>query len=112
MAHSFAAHRVPRRLLTGVGVVVSWAAAPAAGAMLDDLLAAADQGRCIESVTFEMIRGNAAGEAPQVVQSALMAHSQRARQQRSLGCEGDIAAQAIAAGADPGQVLEATAAGL
>jgi hypothetical protein len=80
--------------------------------MLDDFLAAADQGRCIESVTFHMIRQRDPTEAPQVVQSALRAHARRARQQRTLGCEGDIAAQAIAAGADPQQVLKTTAAGL
>lgn len=95
-----------------MGLAVSCAALPAAAAMLDDFLAAADQGRCIESVAYQMIRQHAATEAPQVVRSALVAHARRTRQQRTLGCEGDIAAQAIAAGADPQLVLDATAAKL
>lgn len=88
------------------------AGAAIGGGLLDDILRAADQGQCIEGVTFQMIKQRGPAEAAIIVQTALVALSQRERQQRSLGCAGDIAAQAIAAGADPDQVLEATAAGL
>lgn len=81
-------------------------------ALVDDILRAADQGQCIESVTFRMIQSQGRGQAAAIVRAALGALGQREQQQRSLGCAGDIAAQAIAAGADPNEVLEATAAGL
>ncbi len=84
----------------------------AIAALLDDFLAAADRGQCIEGVTYRMIRENGPADAARIVEAALEAHAQRASQQRDLGCKGNIAAQAIAAGADPDQVLEATAAGL
>jgi hypothetical protein len=80
--------------------------------MLDEFLRAADQGHCIEGVTFRLIQRQGPAEAATIVREALVALSQREQQQRSLGCAGDIAAQAIAAGADPDEVLEATAAGL
>jgi hypothetical protein len=80
--------------------------------LLDDFLVAADQGQCIESVTFLMIQDHGPGSAAEVVTAALEAYGRRKQEQRALGCAGDIAAQAIAAGADPGQVLKATAAGL
>ena len=90
---------------------------PVAGAatgsgLLDEILRAADQGECIEGVTFRMIQQQGPAEAGIIVKTALVALARREQQQRSLGCAGDIAAQAIAAGADPDQVLEATAAGL
>lgn len=80
--------------------------------MVDDFLVAADQGQCIEGVTFRLIKDRGSRNAASIVEAALKAHSQKQHQQRLLGCAGDIAAQAIAAGADPDQVLEATAAGL
>ena len=83
-----------------------------AGALLDDFLTAADQGQCIEGVTFRLIQERGPDDAGRVVEAALEAHGQRKQQQRVLGCMGDIAAQAISAGADPTQVLQATAAGL
>jgi hypothetical protein len=85
---------------------------PAMAVLLDDILAAADRGQCIESVTFLMIQDRGPAHAAGVVEAALQAYGQRKQQQRALGCAGDIAAQAIAAGADPGQVLKATADGL
>ena len=83
-----------------------------AGPLLDDFLDAADRGRCIEGVTYRMISEHGAANASAIVTAALEAYRKRERQQRALGCTGDIAAQAIAAGAEPEQVLEATAAGL
>ena len=90
---------------------------PAKGISGDDVLVAeilhaADRGDCIENVTYRLIQQLGPSEAGIVVQSALVALERREHQQRALGCAGDIAAQAIAAGADPEQVLEATAAGL
>lgn len=80
--------------------------------LLDDILRAADQGECIESVTFRMIQQQGPAQAGVIVQTSLRALAQCEQQQRALGCPGNIAAQAIAAGADPEEVLEATAAGL
>jgi len=85
---------------------------PAIAAPLDDVLAAADRGQCIEDVAYRMIQQRGPANAVEVVRVAVEALQQRGEQQRSLGCQGDIAAQAIAAGADPDQVLQATAAGL
>ena len=99
--------------LRAAALVAMTALSPASmAAMLDDFLAAADRGQCIEGVTYRMIRERGPADAGHVVEAALEAHARRARQQRDLGCKGNIAAQAIAAGADPDQVLEATAAGL
>ena len=81
-------------------------------AWLAYFLAAADGGLCIESETFKAIRDEGTAQTLEIVQSSLDALAQRADQQRALGCSGDIAAQAIAAGADPDAVLAATAAGL
>ncbi|MGB5561664.1 MAG: hypothetical protein WBN02_05025 [Sedimenticolaceae bacterium] len=100
-----------RHLLRPAGLLLLLVS-PAMGVLLDDFLMAADNGQCIESVTFRTIRDRGPADATEVVKAALEAYGQREHQQRSLGCAGDIAAQAIAAGADPEQVLEATAAGL
>jgi len=93
-------------------VAMTWLSPVATAALLDDFLAAADRGQCVEGVTYRMIRERGPANAAHIVEAALEAHTLRARQQRDLGCKGNIAAQAIAAGADPDQVLEATAAGL
>lgn len=79
---------------------------------VDDFLRAADQGRCVEQVTYEAIRRHGPGSAVTIVRAAQVALARRAEQQRALGCAGDIAARAIAAGADPQAILDATAAGL
>ena len=78
----------------------------------DELLRAADAGECIENAAFRMIKERGPEQAESIVRAALAALAQRVSQQRALGCGGDIAAQAIAAGADPEKVLAATAAGL
>lgn len=100
-----------RRGLTLLTLVVGTvAAAPAVTAQL--FVAAADRGECIESEVYRLIRERGGDAAGSLVAAALEALSLREREQRRLGCAGDIAAQAIAAGADPDQVLRATAAGL
>jgi hypothetical protein len=108
--------RLNQLLLSGVCVVLLSAAAEAAAmapsALVLELLNAADHDQCIENLVFQTIRQNGPQLASAVVQAAAIAQAQRAHQQRALGCEGDIAAQAIAAGADPDVVLKATAAGL
>ena len=93
-------------------VVMASLSSAATAALLDDFLSAADRGQCIEGVTYRMIRERGPDDAAHIVEAALEAQARRERQQRDLGCKGNIAAQAIAAGADPDQVLEATAAGL
>lgn len=80
--------------------------------LMADFLRTADQGHCIEALVFRKIQQLSPGQARAIVRAAAGALSERASQQNSLGCEGDIAAQAIAAGADPDEVLSATAAGL
>ena len=84
----------------------------AAAALLDEFIAGAVQGQCIEGITFRMIEERGPADATRIVEAAIEAYRQREHQQRVLGCTGDIAAQAIAAGAEPEQVLQATAAGL
>ncbi|MCB1801966.1 MAG: hypothetical protein KDI82_09795 [Gammaproteobacteria bacterium] len=112
MAHSI----FPSRWPAGPSVYLLLAGATALAGeptvALDHFLRAADAGQCIESEAYRAIRQHGPGQATQLVQSALRAQSQRAEQQRALGCQGDIAAQAISAGADPQAVLAATAAGL
>lgn len=82
-------------------------------ALVDEFLAAADQGSCIEDQVYRKVRqAGSQGDTAHIVRSALAALAQRTPQQQQLGCGGDIAAQAIAAGADPDDVLGATAAGL
>lgn len=90
---------------------ITWAPSVMASTV-EDFLKAADNGQCIESVVFKKIHSSDRKQTRSVVANALAALTQRAEQQRALGCDGDIAAQAIAAGADPGEVLDATAAGL
>ncbi len=99
------------RLLAVPAAMILISPVMAAG-LLNDFVAAADRGQCIESVTFRLISDRGPADAAHIVEAALAAHAQREQQQRALGCKGNIAAQAIAAGADPEQVLEATAAGL
>jgi hypothetical protein len=98
--------------LAAVAVISLWPMAALAVDLLQEMLRAADRGQCIETQTFVVIQTHGPGLATAVVQAALQAQALRRDQQRSLGCAGDIAAQAIAAGADPSQVLRATAAGL
>jgi hypothetical protein len=87
--------------------------ANASAAALEDLLAAADSGQCIETAAAAMISAPGGAEkAGEIVSAALQAATMREAEQKALGCKGDIAAQAIAAGADPDDVLGATAAGI
>lgn len=98
-----------------VGIAMSSGVMPLA-ADPDPLLArfarASEDGQCIESVTYRMLDEQGTAETRAIVRSALNALARHADRQRALGCPGDIAAQAIAAGADPAVVLSATAAGL
>ena len=107
----FTANRLSTLVLLGTVVLMATFRANASD-MLNEYLRAADSGDCIENVTFTMIRERGPAHAEPIVTAALAALAQRVSQQRSLGCQGDIAAQAIAAGADPEKVLAATAAGL
>lgn len=93
-------------------MVMMLASTPVIAGLLEDFLRAADKGECIEDVTYRMVEHRGATHATEVVAAALSALAARTEQQRSLGCDGAIAAQAIAAGADPADVLAATAAGL
>lgn len=99
-------------MLVGTALCCTAALARSEAQWLDYFSSAADAGQCIESVTFTAIRQAGDVPATPIVQSALRALALKADQQRALGCAGDIAAQAIAAGADPDAVLAATAAGL
>jgi hypothetical protein len=103
---------IRRRWLGATSLPIVLIATAASAALLNDFLRAADQGQCIESVVFQNIRQRGPEQAGAMVRAAVAALAERGQQQRALGCEGDIAAQAIAAGADPDEVLRATAAGL
>lgn len=109
VTHSFAFRYLLRVLLILASLQAS---VPARAALLDDFLAAADAGLCVERVVFRLLQQAEPDDAAAVIEAAIAAQTLRERQQRTLGCEGDIATQAIAAGADPAQVLRATAAGL
>ena len=97
----------------GMGLVGAAAhARDAVDPLIDQLTVAATSGQCIENVTYLMIREHGPQHAATIVRASLVVLSRHGEQQRALGCAGDIAAQAIAAGADPDGVLKATAAGL
>lgn len=98
------------RFVIAAGAI--FAASAASADYLDDLLAAADGGQCIENAVAAMIGKEGNDKAGEIVSAALQAASMREAQQKAAGCKGDIAAQAIAAGADPDDVLGATAAGI
>lgn len=104
--------RTSPRLWPGLLALLASGGVGADALSVELFVAAADRGQCIETEVYRLIRERGPDDAAAVVQAALEAHAQRAKQQRLLGCAGDIAAQAIAAGADPDQVLQATAAGL
>lgn len=108
-------NRAPWPLGTTLGVVLAVGGAQALGEdgpLLGRFLDASAEGLCIESVTYRMIHEQGTRHAAGIVRSALVALGLEEQRQRDLGCSGDIAAQAIAAGADPDEVLHATAAGL
>jgi hypothetical protein len=84
----------------------------ASAAYTDDLLAAADEGECVAIAVADLIRKDGPDKAAEIVTAGLEVAAQRKAQQEALGCQGDIAEQAIAAGADPDDVLAATAAGI
>lgn len=97
----------------GVALAVGTASGqPDRDPLVDQFLDASAGGQCIESVTYRMIREHGRPQAGHIVHCALVALALHEQRQRGLGCSGDIAAQAIAAGADPDEVLHATAAGL
>jgi hypothetical protein len=79
---------------------------------IEAFLHAADNGLCIEDVVYREVHKAPAAQAAGLVEAAMQALGRRESEQRQLGCAGDIATQAIAAGADPQVVLKATAAGL
>lgn len=79
---------------------------------IDDLRLAAEDGKCLENVVGDMIQTQGVDKAKDIVQAAYTVLSEFDQQQKAAGCSGDIGQQAIVAGADPNDVLEATAAGL
>ncbi|MGB5776941.1 MAG: hypothetical protein WBP89_20015 [Sedimenticolaceae bacterium] len=111
-AHRLADRLVPAGRLAAAGASLACGAPSAMGAQLDDFLQAADRGGCIETEVYRTIRAQGPEHTGDILHAALLAMAQRRAQQRAQGCDGDIATQAIAAGADPGHVLQATAAGL
>lgn len=102
-------------MLAVIGLTAGIIVAPACAhsdLLVERFVRASDDGQCIESMTYRMISEQGTAQATLIVRSALRALSYQSERQRALGCSGDIAAQAIAAGADPAVVLQATAAGL
>lgn len=67
--------------------------------------------QCLEAITAALIKQRGLGQASNIVAAAYLVLGELAEQQKSLGCTGTIGQAAIVAGADPGEILEATAAG-
>mgnify|MGYP001549884429 CR=1 FL=1 len=76
-------------------MVMMLASTPVIAGLLEDFLRAADKGECIEDVTYRMVEHRGATHATEVVAAALSALAARTEQQRSLCCDGAIAAQAM-----------------
>ena len=79
--------------------------------VVDDVRNAALANQCLESVVSQLIQARGLGQAANIVAAAYLVLGELANEQKSLGCTGDIGQAAIVAGADPAEVLEATAAG-
>lgn len=97
--------------------VLAFAAMMAASAavMADtqaDLRLAAEQGKCLEAAVADMIQAQGADKAQAIVSAAYAVLAEVGDKQKALGCSGNIGQAAIAAGADPNDVLAATAAGV
>lgn len=79
---------------------------------LGDLRQAAADGKCLEAAVADMIKAQGTGKAQEIVSAAYAVLAETSEQQKALGCSGNIGQAAIASGADPNDVLAATAAGL
>lgn len=67
--------------------------------------------KCLENVVTEMIQARGLEQTANIVAAASLVFGEVSERQKELGCSGNIGQAAIAAGADPAEVLEATAAG-
>lgn len=67
--------------------------------------------KCLESVVTEMIQARSLEQTANIVAAAFLVWGEVGDQQKAMGCSGNIGQAAIAAGGDPAEVLEATAAG-
>jgi hypothetical protein len=99
-----------KKLLAFAAMMVASVGAMAAA--IDDLRLAAEEGKCLESVVGELIQQQGTAQAQEIVSAAYAVLAEYSEQQRALGCSGNIGQAAIAAGADPNDILAATAAGL
>lgn len=96
-------------------LVVAAMMAASATAMADatgDLRAAAAAGTCLETAVGDMVKTQGADSAKEIISAAYAVLAEVGDAQKAAGCSGNIGQSAIAAGADPNDVLEATAAGL
>jgi len=85
--------------------------ATAGADVVDDVRNAALNDQCLESVVSEMIQTQGLEQTANIVAAAYLVLGELDQQQKALGCNGNIGQAAILAGADPAEVLEATAAG-
>ncbi len=81
-------------------------------ATLEELLKLVRQGFCLEEAVARLITDKGPEAATDVVFTAYRILPQLSDYQEQCGCAGNIDGMAIAAGADPNDVLAATAAGL
>lgn len=96
-------------------LVVAAMMAASASVMADtlgDLRQAAAEGKCLETAAADMIQAKGNASAQEIVSAAYAVLAEVGDQQKAAGCSGNIGQAAIAAGADPNDVLAATAAGL
>lgn len=77
----------------------------------EDLLKMVEGGKCLEAAVADMVAANQGQGAGDIVSAAYALLPIVAEQQQKLNCTGNIGQAAIAAGADPNEVLAATAAG-
>ena len=85
--------------------------AVANAAIVVDVRNAALDNKCLETVVSDLIQAQGLENAANIVAAAYLVLTELDAQQKALGCTGAIGQAAILAGADPNEVLEATAAG-
>lgn len=65
---------------------------------------------CVENIVTSMIQERGLGQTANIVAAASLVWGEVGEQQKAMGCTGNIGQAAIAAGADPAEVLESAAA--
>ncbi len=90
-------------------VLVTFSTLAGAG-IVEDVRNEALADKCLENVVSEMIQAQGLEQTANIVAAAYLVWGEMGEQQKALGCTGNIGQAAIAAGADPAEVLESAAA--